>query len=156
MVVRRWLVRGILAVSAILMARPTAAGGPYQFYPITPCRLVDTRGAVGTNGGPALVSWTTRNFQVNQLCGVPLTAQSVALNAAVLSPSAPGFLTVWPYSPTWTWPGTSNINVVAGVSIANGCLVGLTTGSLNISAIYGSGQSSDHTDLIIDVTGYYQ
>src|SRR6476659_2159480 len=105
---KHWLVASILAVTAFLMARPTAAGGPYQFYPITPCRLVDTRGAVGLNGGPSLLSWNTTSFQASQLCGVPMTAQAAALNAAVLSPSAPAFFTVWPYNTTW--PGTSNIN----------------------------------------------
>lgn len=157
MVARRWLVGSILAVSAILVARPTAAGGPYQFYPITPCRLVDTRLPNGLNGGPVMPSsWTPRNFQVNQFCGVPMTAQAAALNAAVLSPTGSGFLTVWPY--TLGWPQTSNINVTAGLSLANGSLVNLTTnaGNLNISAIYVTGNSNDTTHLIIDVTGYYQ
>ena len=155
MVVRRWLVVLVLAISSILVARPTAAGGPYQFYPITPCRLVDTRGPTGPWGAPSLLSWNTRSFQVNQMCGVPMTAQAAALNAAVLSPAASGFLTVWQYP--LAWPQTSNINVTAGVSIANGCLVGLAAGSTNISVIYGSGSPNvDHADLIIDVTGYYQ
>ena len=154
MVVRHYLAVVVLAVSAILVARPTEAGGPYQFYPITPCRLVDTRNTNGPFGGPSLLSWNTRSFQVSQYCGVPMTAQAVALNAAVLTPEAPGFLTVWPYNTTW--PGTSNINVTS-VSIANGCLVGVTTGSTNISVMYGSGNPNvDHAHLIIDVTGYYQ
>jgi len=159
MVVRRWIVGSILALSAILVARPTAAGGPYQFYPITPCRLVDTRGPVGLNGGPAILSgWNgVRNFQITQLCGVPMTAQAAALNLAMITPSGEGYIAVWPYNTAWNG-NTSNINAPAGIfAIANGCVVGLTTGSLNLSAIYGSGNPNvDTTHLVIDVTGYYQ
>src|SRR6266508_1002135 len=127
--VRRWLVVAVVTVSTILVARPTAAGGPYQFYSITPCRLVDTR----LPPGAPLLAGSTRNFQVAQLCGVPMTAGAAALNVTVVTPTGNWYVVVWPYNTSM--PGISTISVTTSLSaLANGCLVGLTTGSLNISA----------------------
>ena len=40
------------------------AVGPLQFYSVTPCRLADTRGANGVNGGPVLSHGAVRSFAV--------------------------------------------------------------------------------------------
>ena len=153
MVVKRWILGAVLVMCAMLVPQPASAAGPYQFYPITPCRLVDTRNPVGLNGGPALAAGATRNFQITQLCGVPMTAQAAALNVTMVGPTQDGFLVVWPYNTSP--PPTSNINATAGTgAIGNGCLVGLTTGSLNISASYGAAGGT--TNVIVDITGYYQ
>ena len=57
------------------MLRPPAATTGARFYTLTPCRLVDTRGAGGPNGGPALVANTDRLFRLVG-CGVPSSARS--------------------------------------------------------------------------------
>jgi len=153
MVLRRWSLGVVLVICAMLVPRLASAAGPYQFYPITPCRLVDTRNPPGLNGGPALAAGAVRNFQVTQLCGVPMTAQAAALNLTMVGPTQDGFLVVWPYNTGQ--PYTSNINATGGTpAIANGCLVGLTTGSLNISATFGAGAGT--TNVVVDITGYYQ
>ena len=41
---------------------PAATSASLSFYPVTPCRLVDTRLATGTLGGPSLVGGTIRMF----------------------------------------------------------------------------------------------
>ncbi|HYK41079.1 MAG TPA: hypothetical protein VE007_01740, partial [Thermoanaerobaculia bacterium] len=38
------------------------AAGPFQFYSVTPCRLVDTRNPNGLTGGPALTGQGVRSF----------------------------------------------------------------------------------------------
>lgn len=158
MVIRRWFLAGVQVICAMLVPWRASAAGPYQFYPITPCRLADTRGTVGLNGGPALAAGDIRNFQVTNFspCGVPMTAQAAALNVTMVGPTGAGFLVVWPYNTGV--PGTSNINADAGTgAIANGCLVALTTiaGNLNISISYGSAPGNT-TNVIVDITGYYQ
>ena len=40
------------------------ASGTLQFYPMTPCRVVDTRGANGPLGGPRLATDGTRDFPI--------------------------------------------------------------------------------------------
>ena len=53
-----------LAVAAALLANTAEAAGPFQFFSVTPCRLVDTRGPVGVTGGPALAGNVTRSFPI--------------------------------------------------------------------------------------------
>src|SRR5207244_955540 len=54
-------------------AARAAVAGPYSFFPLTPCRVLDTRGPVGPQGGPALSANTVRNFSIINVngCGVP-------------------------------------------------------------------------------------
>ena len=54
-------------------------------------------------------------------------------------------MTIWP---SGAWPGTSNINFVSGVDLANSFSVGLSnSGSVSVAA-FGA------THVIIDVAGY--
>ena len=56
------------------------------FYPITPCRLVDTRKqppAVPI-GGPALVGGQSRTFPIAGICNLPASAQAYSLNFAAV------------------------------------------------------------------------
>ena len=70
--------------------------GPYQYYPLTPCRIVDTRNPVGPFGGPSLPSGSTRNLQAGGQCGVASDAIAVAVNVAVVAPAAGGYVTAYP------------------------------------------------------------
>jgi hypothetical protein len=145
-----------LALAASANAQtPTPTPAPLKFYAVTPCRLVDTRGAVGTNGGPALAGGAGRNFQVTSLCGVPTTAKAASLNVTLITPTKNGFIMIWPFN--GTVPTVSTINAAAGEpAIANGAIVPLTTDpNFNISVVYGTtGGGTAH--LAIDVTGYFQ
>jgi hypothetical protein len=126
------------------------ASGPYQFYGITPCRVVDTR----TMNPPSLTAATQRDFAIIGSCGVPSTAKAAAFNVTMISPTVDGFLKIWPYGTTR--PTTSNINATAGTSaIANMAVVLLTAGTNNISLVYGTAGGGT-CDVAIDVTGYYQ
>jgi hypothetical protein len=143
----------------LLTAASAEAAGPFQFFSVTPCRIVDTRGATGVTGGPALASGTTRSFPIDvapAACGVPNTAKAAVLNVTLVSPNMDGFLSIWPFNTAA--PLVSTINAAAGEpAIANGAIVPLTTDpSFNISLIYGTAVSGGTAHVILDVTGYFQ
>jgi hypothetical protein len=144
-----------LAAAAVVVTEASALG-PYQYFPVSPCRVVDTRRPVGPTGGPSLVSLGTRSFpMVGGPCGVPATAKAVTLNVTISDPTNPGYLIVYPYN--ITQPLVSTINWDAGeYALANGAVVPLTTDpSFNLSIfaeLYGGGT----VNAILDVTGYFQ
>jgi hypothetical protein len=48
-----------------------------EFYPVTPCRVVDTRNPNGSFGGPSLAGNTSRTFPLpTGACNLPATAQA--------------------------------------------------------------------------------
>ena len=137
------------------------AVGPLQLYTVVPCRVADTRDPVTyKNGGPWLTHGVTRNFAVlgdnSRPCGLPIdgSVRAVVINATVVTPTAFGHLTIWPYG-TAT-PGTANINFSTGeTAIANGAIVPTSTSlSWQLSA-YAALADAGHTDLVIDITGYF-
>ncbi|MES1242752.1 MAG: hypothetical protein ABUT39_14140 [Acidobacteriota bacterium] len=145
----RLSVRQLLLVALLLLtAMPALADGPFRFYPITPCRLVDTR----STEAPALAAGSTRDFQVQGKCGVPVGAKAAALNATVFVPSSNGHLRLFPSgSPL---PNISTINFQSGIVIANGAVVSLSANAndLSVYTFLGTGGS---THFILDVTGYF-
>src|SRR4029079_11290752 len=53
------------------------------FYPLTPCRIADTRNASGALGGPILAAQSTRSLPIlASSCGLPANAQAYSLNFA--------------------------------------------------------------------------
>jgi hypothetical protein len=153
--VRIALTAAVVSVVAVAVAE---AAGPFQFYSVTPCRIVDTRNPNGVTGGPALTAGSPRNFPINvspAACGVDAAAKAVTLNVTIVSPTADGFLTIWPYNTSL--PTVSTINASAGEpALANGAIVPLTTDpSFNASVVYGTaGGGTAH--VILDVTGYFK
>jgi hypothetical protein len=142
-----------LAILLSATALRAQASGPYQFYGFSPCRIVDTRGANGPVGGPALSSNVSRDFPIIGYCNVPSTAKAAALNVTFIAPTIDGFIRITPAGTTST---TSNVNALAGTpAIANADVVLLTSGPNNITALYVTVQAGT-ANLVIDVTGYYQ
>jgi len=130
-------------------APPSVAG--LHFFPLTPCRVADTRvgaGFSGSQGPPYLSGGTSRNFQVAGLCGAPATAAAYSLNVTVVPRTAElGFLTTWPTGQTQPWAST--LNSPAGAVVANAALV--PAGTSGEIAIY----ASDATDVLFDINGYF-
>ncbi len=123
-----------------------------DFYTLTPCRVVDTRGASGPYGRPSLVAGADRTFVFAGQCGIPSTATAVVLNVVAISPtSGPGFLTLYPGGTTR--PLTSTINYNAGKIRANNAIIPL--GALMDINVYCL-QSTGTTNMVIDVNGYFQ
>lgn len=137
----------VLTLSADLVAQ----SGPYQYYPLSPCRAVDTRGPNGLNSGPKFPADSTRNFQMRGFCGVPTSAKAVSLNVTVTGSTQPSWLAVWPSGTAR--PNVSMINFEASdPALANGIIVGLSTATQDLSVYNNFGE----THVLVDITGYFQ
>jgi uncharacterized protein (DUF2141 family) len=121
--------------------------GGTGFYTVTPCRVVDTRGAEG----PALAAGTARSFQVAGVCDIPATAKSVAVNVTAVNETHAGHLRVYPAGSTL--PVTSTLNFTPLVTRANNAVIGLSAGGV-VSVWCGMQAGSTH--FVLDVVGYFQ
>ena len=122
------------------------------FFPLAPCRVIDTRGPNGPLGGPALAKNQTRDFPILQAtqCNIPSSAVAYSFNVtAVPSNNQPlSYLTVWPSG--IAKPVVSTLNAPTGTVTANAAIVPAGTGG-DID-VYPAGTNSD---LVIDIDGYF-
>ena len=126
-------------------------GTGLQFYTLPPCRILDTRNATDPLGGPALAAHAYRDFALVGVCGIPASAVSVSVNAAVTQPTDLGHLTIFPAGSAV--PSTASINYNANRTRANNAIVSLSTvGTITVYC----GQGSGTVHLILDVNGYFQ
>jgi hypothetical protein len=127
---------------------PATDAAALAFYPTTPCRLVDTRGAVGPLGGPSLAGSAVRTFPLrSSACGLPAAAQAYALNFTAVPKGPLGFLTTWPAGQPQ--PLVSTLNAGTGAVTANAAIVEAgTNGDLSVFVSNGA-------DLVIDLNGYF-
>ncbi|MGA2117741.1 MAG: hypothetical protein ABSH56_23655 [Bryobacteraceae bacterium] len=128
-------------------AAPGAGG--LSFYTVTPCRIVDTRGADGTFGGPILGSSTMRAFPLSEgPCGISDNAAAYSLNMTVVPSVDLNYLTTWPTGVGM--PGVSTLNSYAAQVVANAAIVPAGTGGgVNVFV-------TNTTHVIIDTNGYFQ
>ena len=146
------------AAALVVLAGPSVAASPRVYFEITPCRVVDTR-ACGFFGDPYCgtgPSFGQKDYTIQGKCGVPLGAVALTLNATVVTPTAAGFLKLWPFGTTE--PTVSTLNYVGGnAAIANGATVPLailaSTPNNDLSVRIAVGPGSAY--LVIDVTGYF-
>ena len=147
-----------VGVAALLVATllPAVAGaaGPYSYYPLTPCRFVDTREAT-LQGGAPIPRFVPVTFTAKGRCGIPLDAQAISVNATVVLPTGAGFLTLYPTGVARPW-----ISVVDWAStdnaLANGAIVPLGSATANELSAYHETDGAGTIHLILDVTGYFK
>jgi trimeric autotransporter adhesin len=137
----------ILDIDGYFVPAGTSASG-LEFYPVTPCRVADTRNATGALGGPYLTGGVGRAFPVqSSACGIPSTAQAYSLNVTAVPHGGLGFLTSWPTGETQ--PVVSTLNASTGAVTANAAIVPAgTNGEVSIYV-------SNAADVILDVNGYF-
>jgi hypothetical protein len=142
----------LLTIVTVLGAvSATAQTGPYQFFAVPPCRIVDTRNPNSTNGGPIMGTNSQRDFTVRGNCGIPSTAKAVSLNVTITGATQPSFLTIWPSG--GARPVVSTINFSQNdPALANGAIVGVSTTATDLSVYNNFG----NVHVILDVTGYFQ
>jgi len=139
----------------ILVTRPGATlytytdfqvNGAFQFVPVTPCRLVDTR----QRGQQPIQGGTTRNFLISQLggCGIPNNAAAYSLNVTIVpyQHQPLNYVTVWPEGEVR--PNVSLMNSSDGRIKANAAIVPSGNNSISIF-------TTDTTDVILDINGYF-
>jgi YVTN family beta-propeller protein len=128
------------------------SGSTLAFYPLTPCRIADTR---KTNfppglGAPYLPGHQERDFPILAAtsCNIPSSGVAAySLNFSVVPHGGLGYMTVWPTGQTR--PLVSTLNDVPGTIIANAAIVPAgTSGDISV-------YPSNDTDVIIDINGYF-
>jgi uncharacterized repeat protein (TIGR01451 family) len=119
------------------------------FYPVAPCRVVDTRTAAWL---PALQPSEERTLALTGPCGIPVGAVAVSINLAITSPQAAGHLSVFPTGATA--PLISSINFSAGQTRANNAVVSAAAdGSASVTVLNAS---TGTVHCIVDVNGYFE
>jgi hypothetical protein len=111
------------------------------FKPVKPKRIWDSRQhtIVPANGELTL--------KVTDIVGVPSTATAVVLNVTVTAPTGGGFLTV--HAANVPRPETSNVNYVAGQTVPNVVITGLSVdGRIKIWTFA-------EAHVIVDVAGWF-
>ncbi|MGB7728645.1 MAG: Ig-like domain-containing protein [Candidatus Acidiferrum sp.] len=118
------------------------------FYPVTPCRMVDTRNPTGPLGGPYIAGGQSRAFPLRSSnCNIPPTAQVYSLNVAAVPAGPLGFLTIWPTGQPQ--PTASTLNAYTGTVTANAAIVGAGANG-NVSVFV-----TNDADVVLDVNGYF-
>ena len=124
-----------------------------KYVGVAPTRVLDTRKGIGTN----VVAKIPANGNVTlTLPGagkgvIPTAARlsAVALNLTVTNPTSVGNITAYPAGETQ--PVTSNVNYVAGQTVANSAIVPVGTKG----QVVFHNNSTGSVDLIADATGYF-
>jgi hypothetical protein len=129
-------------------ATPVNASGGLLFYPLPPCRVMDTRLANGPLGGPILPGGMSRTPPVlSSSCGIPSGAIAYSFNMTVVPTGTLNYLTTWPTG--IPQPVVSTLNDNNGVVVANAAIVPAGTGgSIDVYA-------TQDTNLVVDVNGYF-
>jgi uncharacterized repeat protein (TIGR01451 family) len=130
------------------------AGTAVLYYPLDPCRVIDTRDPLGALGGPSLApaGVVDRSFPVAGACGIPADATTITANVTVTNAFDAGTLLAYPGDGA---PGTaSTISFGASQTRANNAHIRLATDGSGTIRIQNT--SPGTVDVVVDVTGYYR
>ena len=128
-------------------------GSTLAFYPLTPCRVADTRYSTYPQGlgPPSLTGGQPRALPVLLSSCIPtgITPAAYSFNFTVIPihQHPVGYLSVWPTGQDQ--PVVSTLNDTTGTIVANAAIVPAGTGG-DIS-VY----ATDNTQLAIDIDGYF-
>jgi M6 family metalloprotease-like protein/uncharacterized repeat protein (TIGR01451 family) len=127
--------------------RPPSANS-LQFFPLTPCRVLDTRNTTGTFGGPAIPGTGSRSFPFpSSSCNIPSNAAAYSLNVTAVPQGSLGYLTAYPSG--GSVPFVSTLNSLDGTILANAAIV--PAGSNGAVSFY----ATNTTHLVVDINGYF-
>ena len=136
-------------------ATHTLVGPPTVFQGFEPCRVIDTRNANGTYGGPKLVAGATRSFDLDQggfagSCGnsFPTGVKAMVVNVTLVNEDGPGFVTIHPGGTTR--PTASSINS-SGPNTVIGNMIVMPLAADGTVSIY----TSVGTHLVMDLVGFF-
>jgi hypothetical protein len=137
----------VLDINGYFVPSVNAPNG-FVFYPLPPCRVMDTRLANGPLGGPILTGGASRTVPVlSSSCSLPAGAAAYSLNMTVVPPGTLNYLTAWPTGTEQ--PLVSTLNDDTGTVVANAAITPAGAGgSIDVFV-------TQQTHLIIDVNGYF-
>lgn len=154
-----WSVEGVPALQAVRFGTYGKGVWDYRlvppgrdFYTVPPCRLVDTRLAVGPLTGPALQPQANRVFAVAGLCGVPSTARAISVNVTVIAGASNGYFTLG--ASDKALPSTASITFNATSIRSNNAALELSTDQAGGFVVFNESPSPAH--FVLDVNGYFQ
>ena len=126
-----------------------------KFYPVTPCRLLDTRNADGPDAAaPALAPGETRVLHIGTRCGLNASAvRALAVNQTVTQPTADGELVLYRGDLSST-PVTSNVSFRAGKTRANNGILELNRFGDGAFRVHNRSAGTVH--FILDVSGTFK
>jgi hypothetical protein len=148
----------VLDVSGYFIAA-VAVPPTYTFFPITPCRVVDTRFPNGQFGSPSLVAGQQRTFVLSlSNCKLPTAPEDAggafSINVTVVPKGGKPVWVVKVWGTSVAHPDTpvaSTLNAPTGTVTANAAIVTSNPATGEGVTVY----SSDDTDVVIDVNGYF-
>ena len=136
------------ANSAVTSATYTiSSASGFEFVPVNPCRVADTRLPDGSFGGPEMSGGQSRTFNIPQsACNIPSTAAAYSLNVTVVPDAGLNYLTIWPTGEIQ--PKVSTLNSDGRIK-ANAAIVPAgTNGEVNVYV-------TDPTQVVLDIDGYF-
>jgi hypothetical protein len=132
------------------------------YTPVTPCRIIDTRGGIAPYTGvigPNLGNWfyVTGSTYANQggfagSCGIPSSPKPAAVAINITSTGQAGSGNLRAIQTGGGTPNVSLVNYVAGINIANAAIVTSYPGAGEEIYIY-SANSTSHA--VVDIMGYF-
>jgi hypothetical protein len=130
-----------------------AAVSNLVYYPLNPCRVIDTRivyrSPSGPFGPPSMAAAETRHFPfpATPYCSIPAGASAYSVTLTAVPPAPLPYLTTWPTG--GSQPNVSSINSFAGRVLANNIIIPASnTGSIDVYAFAA-------TDFLMDINGYF-
>lgn len=129
-------------------APPGAAGEGLRLFPVSACRVADTR--IGFNPQPLRPDFTIGVAAAAGPCEIPPTASALALNATVLPVNAGpvGYLTLW--AAETAMPLASTLNALDGAFTSSAAILPVRSGNAGIQAF-----ANGTAHLLVDVSGYF-
>lgn len=122
-----------------------AAGG--RFYPLTPCRVLDTRpGAPMVDGVPRAVTF-------HGTCGIPPSARALASNFTATESSLAGWVSAYPADVAST--GTNIVSFAAGRTRASNTILKLSEDGTGRARLEATVPGAGTAHVIVDVSGYF-
>ena len=137
-------------------------GDDLVYTPVTPCRIIDTRGGIAPYTGvigPNKGNWfyVTGSTYANQggfagSCGIPSSPKPAAVAINITSTGQAGSGNLRAIQTGGGTPNVSLVNYVVGVNIANAAIVTSYQGTGEEFYIY-SANSTSH--VVVDILGYF-
>ena len=148
----------VLDVTGFLAATTTAPGaGKRRFFPLPPCRFLDTRSVGG--GGPFTAPNQTRTYTLQgSTCGIPLGAKSAVLNVTAigLGGTAVGDFQLYPTG-LGSAPNTTTVSFPPSQNVPNGAVIPLGAATPDLTVLLKSCTSCGAgVNLVIDVVGFFE
>ncbi len=125
--------------------RTACAGG--RFFPLTPCRVLDTR------LDSPMVDGTPRVVTFHGVCGIPASARALATNFTATQASLAGWVSAYPADVAST--GTIVIPFAAGKTRASNTMLKLSGDGHGQARLEATVPAGGTVHVIVDVSGYF-